>query len=547
MRRLILLLFLLLAPLAARADHTYDAYMEALGAANYWPLASNGNDLIGLNNGTISGSGTYGNPIAAHVTGFTPGTNTSYFSIASQSFTAAGGWGWAAVFTSTGTAPAALVASNTGQFIYISLNDTGQGCIVGSLDFGYVNGGGNHHFCEGSGYNDGNPHVVFETCSNGNCIYYADGIQIGSSNISFSSYSPVPYGIANDPGSTDPITNGAVGGVAFWFTNPPGGTAISGMYTCATTGVCPVPASTCPAHPGMQMLFCENWDEYLNNTGAAAIGWDVTDLGSATCAITGTAMMCTGLSGTFVPGMFVYDAGPTITLGTYIVSGSAGSYVVSQSQSVGSEAVQTGWWFPLTFIHNINPYSQPNAVVVGQNGGAVSGTCDSGGCTERHLAKPIATGILDYQGWFTTTTCSFCDWNEAAFGFGSYPAFTSVTTCGPCATFGSANSPPPGEINLVIFDADQNNLGNVNIPDEAWEDVQLVFKISTGSDGYVKILLNGTVVFSYRGPTTATPGKMVDDVLFAGEVVGGTPDAEAYFDNVGAYAPAASGIALWLQ
>ena len=94
--------------------------------------------------------------------------------------------------------------------------------------------------------------------------------------------------------------------------------------------------------------FTNNLSAYC--IAAKAAGWKVnlctvppqaTAKATFTGSISGTTLTVSGVSGTIAIGQFLSDAGDSITAGTTITGGSGTTWTVSNSQSVGSETMNT--------------------------------------------------------------------------------------------------------------------------------------------------------------------------------------------------------------
>jgi hypothetical protein len=149
----------------------------------------------------------------------------------------------------------------------------------------------------------------------------------------------------------------------------------------------------------------------------------------ATSTISGTTLTVGSLtSGTIIAGMVLTGTG--VTAGTYIVSGSGSSWVVSASQSVSSTTI-TGTAYTITFTNPVNPganavfniYNIASTTVGGSNNQAtgtyafIGGGGDAGTATERNVAsgqwsavvggaKNTASGNFGYIGGGYTNTAN---------------------------------------------------------------------------------------------------------------------------------------------
>lgn len=328
--------------------------------------------------------------------------------------------------------------------------------------------------------------------------------------------------------------------------------------------------TACGPQP-LPLLWCEKFDTYAGGTsfglggcGTAVSGNFCTTLAintnsgitlATSGAISGTTLTVSGVSGAgLFPGMWLYDrvggahaAGNAAIDGqTYIVSqltgarGSDGTYQVSISQTVSAEKLAAGYWEPQAYIHNNKSVSPSNSMVVGENGGGISIPC-SGNCTERFLGYQFTKVTLDMWAWFTDPTCSNCGWSTPDFGFHRLVIPSFANNCGPCVRFGSGNSPPAGDVNLELFRANFTSVGNVNVTANAWHHITLSSQISTAANlGSVVLSVDGVAAITYTGvnPGPTSSLNWANTVQFAGADVGGTPDAEAYFDDISAYGSA---------
>lgn len=112
---------LLLSAATARAANAYDTYVASIGTVvNYWPMAVSALDTVGANTGIVQGGGTctYGNVIAANVTGFgcSGGTGT-WIQPGAQFFIASGtqDFSWVSWVRYSGSQQANWVNSTTGS------------------------------------------------------------------------------------------------------------------------------------------------------------------------------------------------------------------------------------------------------------------------------------------------------------------------------------------------------------------------------------------------------------------------------------------------
>jgi hypothetical protein len=255
-------LLLLIGAGLARADATYDAFATSLAPTNYWPLSANPNDAVGGINGVCAPACSYGNTIAAHVSGLTPNT-AGYVGFSSVAFTNVAGWQFATWLSTSSSANQVVLntSSAVGPGVYgMNLVISDGGCTTGTIDVQISNNGSLTKLCTSPLVDDGNPHLIFVRCYSGDCEVYIDAVNVGQIAYSFGSYAPRGYSFANYEVTPVPLL-GAMGSVEFWA----GGTPLSpgtiqALYTCGTTGVCAAPASGCPSPPSP--LFCETFETY---------------------------------------------------------------------------------------------------------------------------------------------------------------------------------------------------------------------------------------------------------------------------------------------
>lgn len=258
MRKILPVLALLLAPLAARAsDAAYNATVLGDGATFYYPLASGplnqgsfgsqGGAADGVCNG--GGSCTYGTSITAHVTGYTPVSGAAFswpttVTIAAvdqptaPSNTIPSGFGsgtqeyW---FKATGSGDQGLVLWGAGHSIYGQMGTvcTGQEAGLGIFPSPYL--------CTSGSLDDNVAHLIDIACpvsgSGTVCAVYVDKTSIGTiSNDSGASYGPAgSYTLGMYVDFAARVLGGPIGSYAFYPTQLTS-TQIGHHYDCGFSG-----------------------------------------------------------------------------------------------------------------------------------------------------------------------------------------------------------------------------------------------------------------------------------------------------------------------
>lgn len=371
MRWLVALLLALL-PCVARAN-AFDTFVASLpGIQHYYPLSTNGNDVVGGNNATTSGSGTFGNTIGSPsnlVSGFLPGTSASYLAFTDQIGNSVSFWIAAAFATTSSShqvfiAPTALTSNN----IFLDIAD--PQCAGAQVFFGTTNISSTvHGICSTATASDGALHVAAANCiaTGGgflSCSAYLDGaVQPTTLLQQFGSFSSIAQAIGNFPASNAPVVNGAVGAVMYGSGNLTGA-QMQTLYSCATGGSCAAAKTQCASYPQATQQWCETWAPYASGEGVA--------LGGNGCPQTGP---CTSPQANLNSNLNTFQgtAGGIDASLTATVSG--GAVTVVNIVSSGTDYVQPGG--PLVF--GTQCIVQPTGTYTTSGGAVASANVTFGG------------------------------------------------------------------------------------------------------------------------------------------------------------------------
>lgn len=552
--RLLTLAVVLLCGLAGPASATFCGFAASYGAANCWLLSADPNDSIGGNNGTVTGTITYGLMTAPGLIGAKPATSTDVITV-TQAFTSPNSWTAAVTLAGTGSAqqvPFVAASALTPGATFFDLNDSA--CGTGQMAYVVRNSSAFAVACStSSSLNDGAGHALFAKCwannpgASGDCNFYVDGLYNTSVAWSFSAGASVAYQLLNFTSGPAPVL-GSAGGVAYWShalddrdIATLSGCVLAGGPSCSA----PLPpADTCPP-TGMTVNFCENWDTYQSgfgyqlggcgsSSGCSSPSLDSnSNTGTFAGAIVGTALTITGsITGTCTAGMWLYDRPGGVSTGgninlqlrTLLMSGAGSSWTVSPSQTVTAENMGCGYWTPETYTHQEQYFTMPAAAVVGENGGSA----DAPGQTYRHLDTAMTVGSEHFfrlQFWAEDQTCGGCGWSVPGWGW-----FDQNLTPDGFVKFGNNNSPPTGFTNLQLG-AGGNVCGNVNVRFQQWHDIVIDIDRETSASGHCNLWVDGLLVISFVGVTAQSTNAM-QYVGLVGAAVTASPPAEGYFDRL---------------
>lgn len=188
-------------------------------------------------------------------------------------------------------------------------------------------------------------------------------------------------------------------------------------------------------------------------------------------------------------------------------------------------AIPQGPWFsdnaltapPLnTFANPTQNFSSPNSADVGHGGN---------NSAMFRAITPTHQAFISAEMWFTDQSCGNCDWQVPTLGFDRQSGGSSF----PNIVFGGGNIPPLHKTNLQTRGCDGNIIGNVNVSSSAWHSIILAMRCNGNSGDYTLLVVDGGL---QSMPATGPANQVSDEVEFTGQVVGGTPNAEAYIDNL---------------
>lgn len=188
-------------------------------------------------------------------------------------------------------------------------------------------------------------------------------------------------------------------------------------------------------------------------------------------------------------------------------------------------AIPQGPWFsdnaltapPLnTFANPTQNFSSPNSADAGHGGN---------NSAMFRAVVPTHQAYISAMMWFTDQGCANCNWAVNTLGFDRQSGGSSF----PNLVYGGGNSPPPHKTNLQTRGCDGNIIGNVNVASAVWHSIILAMRCNGNAGDYVLLVVDGGL---QSMPATVPQNQVSDEVEFTGQVVGGTPNAEAYVDNM---------------
>jgi hypothetical protein len=170
-----------------------------------------------------------------------------------------------------------------------------------------------------------------------------------------------------------------------------------------------------------------------------------------------------------------------------------------------------------TSVTTAEAASPPNSATVGQGGNSSSAA--------RSMGASSTTATLALDLWPTDPSCSNCGWQTTNFGFTN----SGAANIFPDVLFGAQNSPPSGQVNIQVSDCFGNPIGNTNIAAGVWHLMVLAARCEGLSSDFVTLHIDGSLVTLAASAPAATT---ITGMVFDGAIVGGSPVAEGFIDNI---------------
>ena len=179
MKSVISAIVLLLCPISFASANPYDDLVVSMGAANYYPFASNFNDVVSANNGLCTGGTcTFGNVLAPNVTGATAndaywdGSGVWHNTVSANVNTVIlpgteGGTAFVFWMKTSSVRPEGYVSNFSGGFSqWIAWGFNSRAGCDHSLVFHMNYGSLNEYYCTTTIADDGLPHMYAQSCGN---------------------------------------------------------------------------------------------------------------------------------------------------------------------------------------------------------------------------------------------------------------------------------------------------------------------------------------------------------------------------------------------
>jgi len=466
----LLLALLLAAPAWA---NNFDSFIENHSPNNYWPMTTNGHDVVGSANMGVTGTGTYGQTLGALVSGYTPGSSSSYLTQTGFAFV-----NWQCVpsvcaiietgpsaltlwFNTTGSGRQVFMSPASNVALATSLEINGPDCSTGQVElFLYGTSSGNLAVCSANTYNDGNPHQAFVLCSFAYPFTFTCSLQMdGGSDVS--SASPffvdtnsigVVEQFGNQSSGPYPVT-GSVGGIAYWQAQ--NGTVPTNQwakqaYTCGATGYCELatnyyPLTTLPATNYWPLGL--SGIDVIGGNDAATTG---TITYNQTITLNGFIGMEPATNSSLLSATQAWTSSTGWGVGLAIKSSSSAAQVLMAVPAIPDNT----WYFDLNDSSNCG------------TGYAEFAMIDSGGSA--HYACSLSSTVNDGNGHFLyadcnnasgSVTCAFyVDGIQSSIITATYGSFGGSVTM-DFGNWATSHAPVSGALGSIVY------YGGANKPD----------------------------------------------------------------------------------